>query len=52
MIRKMVENGSKVSDIARDLNLDRKTVKKYSASRIVDTYGKRKVNAGRFDPFM
>ncbi len=38
MIRNLVENGSKISDIARDLNLERKTVKKYSKSKVVPRY--------------
>ena len=32
MIRNMVENGMKISEIAKELNIDRKTVKKYAKS--------------------
>ena len=41
MIRKMAENGMNISDIARELNMDRKTVKKYMNSRAVPKYKER-----------
>ena len=32
MIREMMENGATVSSIARDMGIDRKTVRKYALS--------------------
>lgn len=42
IIRNMAENESKISDIARDLNFDRKTMRKYSNSWFVPGYSKRR----------
>ncbi len=47
----MVENGSNISEIAMDLNSDRKTVKEYLKSKIVPRYRKRKPREGKIDPF-
>ena len=51
MIRKMVENGMNISDIARELNMDRKTVKKYMNSRAVPKYKERKKRVHKLDPY-
>ena len=52
MIRKMAENGMNISDIARELNMDRKTVKKYMNSRAVPRYKERKNGrALKIDPY-
>ncbi|MEM0134002.1 MAG: helix-turn-helix domain-containing protein [Thermoplasmatales archaeon] len=41
MIRNMAENGMRISDIARELNMNRKTVRKYAKSKFVPKYGRR-----------
>ena len=51
MIRNMAENGMKISEIAKELNMDRKTVKKYVKSRTVPRYGKRKKTGLKLDPY-
>ncbi len=51
MIRKMAENGMNISDIARELNMDRKTVKKYMNSRAVPKYKERKRRVHKLDPY-
>ena len=35
MIRNMLENGMKISEIAKELNMDRKAVRKYAKSRTI-----------------
>jgi len=51
MIRNMAENGMKISEIAKELNMDRKTVKKYVKSRTVPRYGQRKKTGLKLDPY-
>ena len=51
MIRNMAENGMKISEIAKELNMDRKTVKKYVKSRTVPKYGQRKKTGLKLDPY-
>ena len=38
MIREMIEKGATVSSIARDMGIDRKTVRKYASSDTVSAY--------------
>ena len=51
MIKKMVENGMKISEIARELNMDRKTVKKYAKSRVVPKYRARGKKVPKLEPY-
>ena len=51
MIRNMVENGMRISDIARELEMDRKTVKKYAGSGTVPRRKERKRKGLKLDPY-
>ncbi len=51
MIRNMVENGMKISDMAKELNIDRKKVKKYAKSRTVPKHKQRKKRSLKLDPY-
>ena len=50
MIREMLEKGATVSSIAREMGIDRKTVRKYASSDNVPAYGGRH-RASKLDPF-
>ena len=52
MIRNMVENGMKISEIAKELNIDRKTVKKYAKSKAVPKQKQRKKRSLKLEPYM
>ena len=52
MIRNMVENGMKISEIAKELNIDRKTVKKYTKSKAVPKQKQRKKRSLKLEPYM
>ncbi|MHB8544959.1 MAG: helix-turn-helix domain-containing protein [Leptospirales bacterium] len=52
MIRNMVENGMKISEIAKVLNMDRKTVKKYAKSKTVPKQKQRKKRELKLEPYM
>jgi transposase len=52
MIRNMVENGMKISEIAKELNIDRKTVKKYAKSKAVPRQKQRKKRSLKLEPYM
>ena len=49
--KKMVENGMKILEIARELNMDRKTVKKYAKSRFVPKYRARGKKVPKLEPY-
>ena len=51
MIKKMAENGMNISDMAKELNMDRKTVKKYMKSKAVPKYKERKKRVHKLDPY-
>ena len=50
MIREMIERGATVSSIAREMGIDRKTVRKYASSDTVPAYGGRH-RASKLDPY-
>ena len=51
MIRNMVENGMKISEIAKALNMDRKTVRKYAKSRVVPKQKQRRKRQLKIEPY-
>ncbi len=52
MIRNMVENGMKISEIAKELSMDRKTVRKYAKSKAVPKQKQRKKRSLKLEPYM
>lgn len=51
MIRSLKENGMRISDIARELNMDRKTVRKYARSKVVPKYKARGTGSKKINPY-
>ena len=51
MIKEMYERGMSISDIARELGIDRKTVRKYIHSPNPPSKSKRKQRKSKLDPF-
>lgn len=51
MIKEMKERGMSISDIARELRMDRKTVRKYLTAPSAPVPSKRKQKASKLDPY-
>jgi len=51
MIKEMYERGMSISDIARELGIDRKIVRKYIHSPNPPSKSKRKQRKSKLDPF-
>ncbi|MEM0135570.1 MAG: hypothetical protein QXU18_10190 [Thermoplasmatales archaeon] len=51
MIRNTAENEMRISEIVRELNMNKKTVRKYAKSKFIPKYGKREKVSKKLDPY-